>query len=591
LSSIRDPHSYANFEEVTVHHLDLDVEVDFDSRQLSGTATLSFADSDAETLILDTRDLDIQAVTLDNGSEAVFRLGDDDPLLGRPLEVSLADNSRAVTITYSTDPGAEALQWLAPEQTAGGLKPFMFSQSQAILARTWVPCQDSPAVRMTYDARIRVAPGLMALMSAENGTVRSSDGVYEFSMKQPIPSYLLALAVGDLEFRELGPRSGVYAEPSVVDAAAWEFADTEQMIATAERLYGPYPWERYDLLVLPPSFPFGGMENPRLTFATPTILAGDRSLVALVAHELAHSWSGNLVTNATWNDFWLNEGFTSYIENRLMEELFGVEYAQMLAVLDLDKLRNTLAELEPGSPDSHLVFDLAGRSPDDGMTDIAYDKGANFLRALEHEVGRPQWDEFLTNYFATFSFQSIDTPTFLEFLRTRLLQENPTLAARARVDEWIYGSDLPDNVVEFEPTAFRRVAEAAAAWQSGTPAAELATDGWTTHHWRHFLNNLPSEISAVDMADLDDAFGFTSSGNSEVLSTWLLLAIRHDYAAARPALESFLISVGRLKFLYPLYGALTESEENSSWARDVYSRARSGYHPVTIGALDRLLDW
>jgi hypothetical protein len=333
------------------------------------------------------------------------------------------------------------------------------------------------------------------------------------------------------------------------------------------------------------------MENPRLTFATPTILAGDRSLVALVAHELAHSWSGNLVTNATWNDFWLNEGFTSYIENRLMEELYGAEYAHMLAVLDLDALNAALADLDPGSPDSHLVFDLSERDPDEGMSEVAYNKGANFLRALEYEVGRERWDNFLTQYFAAFSFQSIDTPTFIDFLNAELLDGDADLAARARVDEWIYGPGLPDNLVEFEPTAFEQVAAAIASWHGGTPAAELATEDWTTHHWLHFLRNLPEAISTVGMTDLDDAFGFTSSGNSEVLVAWLMLAVDHGYAAANPALESFLTSVGRLKFLHPLYSALVSSEGNADWAREIYSQARSGYHPVSISALDRLLEW
>jgi len=588
---VDDPHSYANMDEVTISHLALDLGVDFESNRLSGSATLSLSNSGATKLVLDTRDLDIATVTLDNGDETDFSLGVADPLLGRPLEIQLAKDTKQVTIVYQTNPRAEALQWLTPEQTAGGDQPFLFSQSQAILARTWVPCQDSPAVRMTYDATIHVPPGLMAVMSAENGTTATTNGVFEFSMRQPIPSYLLALAVGDLEFRELGPRSGVYAEPSVIDAAAWEFADTEEMMATAERLYGPYPWERYDLLVLPPSFPFGGMENPRLTFATPTILAGDRSLVALVAHELAHSWSGNLVTNATWNDFWLNEGFTSYIENRLMEELYGVEYAEMLAVLDIDSLRRALDDLEPASPDSHLVFDLAGRSPDDGMTDVAYNKGASFLRSLEHEVGRSRWDEFLTGYFAAFSFQSIDTPTFVDFLRQELLQEDPDLEARVRVDEWVYGPGLPENVVVPEPTAFTHVEETIASWQGGASVADLPIADWTTHHWLHFLRNLPDDLSILEMTELDDAFSFTSSKNSEVLVAWLLLAVRHDYSAATPALESFLISVGRLKFLSPLYGALAASEENLEWAQTVYARARPSYHPVSIGALDRLLEW
>jgi aminopeptidase N len=589
-TSVVDPHSFANLDDVTVRHLSLDLEIDFEQRQLHGHATLELADHVANHLVLDTRDLDIERVRLDDGTDVDIILGEEDPLLGRSLTVPITPETVRVTVHYSTRPEAEALQWLPPELTAGGEHPFLFSQSQAILARTWVPCQDSPAVRMTYDATLRVPAGLMAVMSATNGIEAHDDGVYTFSMRQPIPSYLLALAVGDLEFRPLGPRTGVYAEPPVVAAAAWEFADTERMMDAAERLYGPYRWERYDILVLPPSFPFGGMENPRLTFATPTILAGDRSLVALVAHELAHSWSGNLVTNATWNDFWLNEGFTSYIENRLMEELYGVAYAEMLAALDLASLRRTLSDLEPDSVDSHLVFDLAERNPDDGMTDVAYNKGASFLRSLERQVGRERWDEFLNDYFQTFAFQSIDTPTFLAFLDERLLAGDAELARRAQTDAWVYGPGLPDSLVEAQPAAFAHVGGAVGSWQDGTAAADLSTDGWTTHHWLHFLQSLPEDLSQAQMTDLDSAFGFTESGNSEILATWLGIAVREQYTSADPALESFLMTVGRIKFLTPLYQALLDADERDR-ALEIYERARNRHHPVTVSSLDRLLAW
>ncbi|MDH3255183.1 MAG: M1 family metallopeptidase [Acidobacteriota bacterium] len=585
-----DPHSFANLAEVRVRHLELDLEVDFETRRLTGQATLTLAPHTASRLVLDTRDLEIDAIVLDGVTEASFSLGPPQPLLGQALEIELDSTTRVVGISYRTSPRAEALQWLTPEQTAGGAAPFLFSQSQAILARTWVPCQDSPAVRMTYEATIRVPQGLMALMSATNPIRAAPDGIHSFSMPQPIPSYLLALAVGDLEFRSLGPRSGVYAEPSIVDDAAWEFADTETMIETAEGLYGPYRWERYDMLVLPPSFPFGGMENPRLTFVTPTILAGDRSLVALVAHELAHSWSGNLVTNATWNDFWLNEGFTSYIENRLMEEIYGVEYAHMLTSLGLGELRQTMRELGPGSPDSHLVLDLAGRDPDEGMTDVAYEKGANFLRVLEAAVGRERFDRFLKAYFDTFSFQSIDTDTFLVHAREHLLDEHPELEDQIWLEEWLYGSGIPASLIEVHPVAFDRVEDAVYSWATGTAAADLDTGGWTTHHWLHFLRTMPSEIDDKRMAELDAAFAFTESGNAEILSTWLLLSITHRYAPARPALERFLLSVGRRKFLQPLYEALADSNDRA-WAHEVYARSRPGYHPLTVSTIDPILDW
>ena len=585
-----DPHSFANPAEVRVRHFDLDLTVDFDQRLLVGVVELRVEPAAAErTLRLDTRQMEIDLVRINGAPEpAEWELGDEHPDLGRALSVRLPAGAETVTVHYLTLPGAAALQWLEPEQTAGGRHPFLFTQSQAILARTWVPCQDTPAVRTTYNATVRVPPGLMALMSAENPTEPAADGVHRFEMPQPIPSYLLALAVGELEFRPLGPRSGVYAEPSVVEAAAWEFAEVEEMMAAAERLYGPYGWGRYDLLVLPPSFPFGGMENPRLTFATPTILAGDRSLVALVAHELAHSWSGNLVTNADWNDFWLNEGFTSYFENRIMEEISGPEYATMLRALSLQDLEAEVADLGADSPDTALRLDLAGRDPDDGMTSIAYDKGAALLRRLEEAVGRDRWDAFLRQYFAANAWRSMTTERFREILVTELGDELPD---GFDLDAWLFAPGLPADLPRPESGTFAAVEGEIARWRNGTPATELATDGWTTHEWLHFLRQLPEGLGGEELAELDEAFKLTATGNSEILASWLEVAVRGSYQPAYPALREFLTTVGRRKFLKPLYTELAKSDEGLAWARAVYAEARPGYHAISRNTVDEILDW
>jgi leukotriene-A4 hydrolase len=588
-----DPHTFARPDEVAVSHLDLDLTVDFDRRTLTGTATLTLdrKRADATRVILDTRDLDVRGVTLvggaADGAPAPFTLGDEVKYLGRSLTVQIRPDTQAVRVAYATSPGAAALQWLTPAQTAGGKHPFLFTQSQAILARTWVPCQDSPGIRMTYSARVRVPPGLLALMSATNPQTTRADGVYTFDMPQPIPSYLLALAVGDLAFHPFDARSGVYAERPVIDAAAWELADTPKMIAAAEALYGPYRWGRYDVLVLPPSFPFGGMENPRLTFATPTVLAGDRSLVALIAHELAHSWSGNLVTNATWNDFWLNEGVTTYAETRIMEQLYGRDYADMLAALGLQDLDDAVAELGADSPDTRLHLDLAGRDPDDGSTDIPYEKGRAFLRLLERSVGRQRWDAFLAGYIHTFAFQSITTARFLAYLEAELL--TPEQVKDLLVDSWIYGVGVPPDVPSVHSVRFAKVDAQLRAWESGTPAAELETAGWSTHEWLRLIRNLPPALTAERMAGLDAAFGFTASGNAEIQAAWFERAVPAGYRPAYPALERFLLRVGRRKFLEPLYGALAKRPEDKAWARDVYRRARPGYHPLAQGSIDRIL--
>ncbi|MEO7793192.1 MAG: M1 family metallopeptidase, partial [Thermoanaerobaculia bacterium] len=440
---------------------------------------------------------------------------------------------------------------------------------------------------------------LLALMSATNPTVRRADGVYRFEMTHPIPSYLLALAVGDLEFRALGERSGVYAEPAMVQKAAWELADTEKMIVAAETLYGPYRWERYDLLVLPPSFPYGGMENPRLTFATPTILAGDRSLVSLVAHELAHSWSGTLVTNATWNDFWLNEGFTNYFESRIMEAVYGRDYAEMQAQLSKRDLEEFVQEVGATNRETWLVGDLAGRDPDDAPGAIVYDKGYFFLRHLEETVGRERWDRFLGDYFSAHAFQSMTTAGFVQELKQKLLAADPAAAARAQ--EWIYGPGLPAGIADPKSPAFEKVDLELARLAKGTAPKDLVTADWVTQQWQHFLRNLPrTPDSAPDnapdkapdsarLAALDVDFHFTDSGNAEILSDWFRLSIAAEYRAAYPAIERFLLSVGRRKFIGPLYAALARTPDGLVLARAIYAKARPGYHPVAQESLDELL--
>ncbi|MCI0488039.1 MAG: M1 family metallopeptidase [Blastocatellia bacterium] len=589
----KDPHSFAEPEKVVVTHLDLDAKVDFDKKQIAGLATLRIDNkTKAQKLHLDTRDLNVYRVTLGKGdTETKFSLGDEVEFMGRPLIVDIQPDTTEVNVYYNTNPAAAALQWLEPAQTAGGKKPFLFTQSQAILARTWVPCQDSPGVRMTYRATIRTRPDLLAVMSAKNSTQKNADGLYVFEMPQPVPSYLLALAVGDIDFRPLGDRTGVYAEPSVVDKAANEFADLEKMMAAAESLYDPYRWERYDVIVLPPSFPFGGMENPRLTFATPTILAGDRSLVSLIAHELAHSWSGNLVTNANWNDFWLNEGFTVYLERRIMEAIKGRDYSEMLAQLGHQDMTGTIEELGADSKDTHLHLDLAGRDPDEGMTDVAYEKGYFFLRLIEESAGRERFDAFLRKYFDTFAFKSMTTTGFLSYLQEHLIADDGVMEQKLQIDKWIYGAGVPASCPKVESKEFAKVEEQVKAWQGGAAAKELKTAGWTSHHWLHFLRKLDDPISQERMAELDAAFKFSNTGNSEILNAWLMHAISNKYELAYPSLERFLTSMGRRKFLKPLYTELAKTPEGLEMAREIYRKARPTYHSVSYNTVDEILKW
>jgi aminopeptidase N len=588
-----DAHSVSNPAEILVRHIDLDLTPDFARKELRGVAVLNLerqpgCPPDAP-LWLDNRGLKVESVTDADGRALPFEAGHHDPIVGSGLRIAVPKAAGTVRIAYRTVPSATALQWLDPPQTSGGTQPFLFTQSQAIHARTWIPCQDSPAVRVTYAATVHAPEGLTAVMSAD---AKGHDGTtFRFEMPQAIPPYLIALAVGELEFRELGRRTGVWAEPSVVARAAREFADTEKMLEAAERRFGPYRWGRYDLLVLPPSFPFGGMENAKLTFLTPTILAGDRSLVSLIAHELAHSWSGNLVTCATWRDFWLNEGFTTYLERRIVEDLYGADRAEIEAVLGLRDLRAELGRLKPR--DQVLHVELAGRDPDDAMNAVAYDKGALFLTHLEQVAGRERFDAFLKDYFDRHAFQSLTTADFENAVREILLREDGSnrRAVSADLKAWLHEPGIPPDAPQPSSARLEAVAEKSARWLGGAIGAdELGAADWSPQEWVFFLNALPDAIPAASLAELDDAYHLTEKANAEVLLPWLRRSIRSGYGAANDRLEQFLTSMGRRKYLLPLYEDLARTPAGRARAREIYRKARPLYHPIAAESVDRLLD-
>jgi aminopeptidase N len=579
----RDPHTWSRPNEARVGHLEWTAEVDFTTKTIHATAEYDIINiTGTNEILFDTKGLAIVKTTVD-GVDAPFQIGAQQEYIGAPLSIPITAQSKKVSIEYTTSPDAEALLWV------DGEKPFLFTQSQAILARTWVPCQDSPGVRITYNAKVKVPSQLMALMSAENPQQKSADGVYTFKMDQRIPSYLMALAVGDIEFRPIGPRTGVYAIPSLIDAAAEEFSDMQKMVDEAEKLYGPYVWGRYDLLILPPAFPFGGMENPKLTFATPTILAGDKSLVSLVAHELAHSWSGNLVTNSTWDDFWLNEGFTVYFEQRIMEAVYGRARSEMLAQLSRQDLDVSIAEISASAhpEDTKLKLSLEGRSPDDGMTDIAYNKGYFFLRLIEETVGRQKFDVFLKNYFTENQFQVMDTEKFLDYLRERLI--DPETEKKIDIQAWVYGEGLPANIPVVQSTELIEVDKNRENWENGNMASSnLPWNEWTYQERYRFISNFSRNVSSENMAELDKLYNISATGNNEVLFAWLEQSIMKKYSPAYDELETFLINVGRRKFVAPLFEAMVKSGE-IDMARRIYDKSRSNYHAVTVGTVDELL--
>jgi leukotriene-A4 hydrolase len=599
----KDASSYANVDVFVAKHLLLDLTADFSAKTLSGTAELRFdrRDPTSTEVVLDTRDLTIEKVDAARGSGSwmatTYRLDAATPAFGSALHIAMPSGADRVRVTYSTSPSARGLQWLAPSQTAGKKQPFLFSQAQAIQARSFIPLQDTPGVRMTYEAAIRTPKELVAVMAAEMDPANAgpvvSDGphrIFKFRMPQAIPSYLIAIAIGDLAFKPMSDRTGVWAEPSMVDAAAREFDDTEKMIVTTEKLYGPYRWGRYDILVLPPSFPFGGMENPRLTFATPTVIAGDKSLVSLVAHELAHSWSGNLVTNATWHDFWLNEGFTTYLERRIVEALYGKHMADMQAAIGVSDLADSRKTLEVAG-DRTLLPNLTGRDPDDAFSNVPYEQGRLFLVFLESKFGRDQFDIFLRKWFDEHAFQSATTEEFLEFLKANLLETKPGAVTDAQIQEWLHTEGIPAFAVLPMSDAFAKVEQARDEWLKGGPMDALArtASAWSTQEWIHFVDSLPRKVEVSQLAALDRRFKLTQSMNAEVAHVWYRLAIANRYTAAYPAMERYMIRIGRRKLIVPLYRDLASDPDGLKLANKIFAEARDGYHPLAQTAVADIL--
>ncbi|WBY16392.1 M1 family metallopeptidase [Erythrobacteraceae bacterium WH01K] len=583
-----DTLTFAQPQVARVVHVALDLALDFDGKAIGGTAGLVLDAQDyADEIVLDNNGLVIEQVTDGAGNPLDFVIGDAVEGKGAPLTVFIGE-ARQVEITYKAAPDAAALQWLTPEQTAGGEHPFLFSQGQAILNRTWIPTQDSPGIRQTWQARITAPKPLDVVMSGvrqgEPEDLGNGRRAFTFVMDKPVPPYLIAIAAGDIDFAATGPRTGVWAEPSVLPRAAREVGDTEALVEAAEALYGDYRWGRYDMIVLPPAFPYGGMENPVMTFLTPTFIAGDRSNNGLVAHELAHSWSGNLVTNAVWGDSWLNEGVTTYFENRIVEEVYGEKRAAQEAALMFANIEETLAEVGMDAPGTALSteggYELGSA--------IAYDKGAFFLMTVESIVGRERFDAWLRQWFDNHAFQPATSEMFHADMLENLVASDAEREA-LMLREWIFEPGLPSNVKRPDPAAFAEVDAAVTAY-ADNDVIPAGWSGWTAAEQMRFLRGIEDARSADQLAALDDALGLSQNGNNEIRFLWLELALDNRYEPAVPQTEEFLARVGRAKFVRPLFETLwNEGEWGRPIARRIYDRTRASYHSVTRAGVDRVL--
>lgn len=584
-----DPHSYYDASQPKARRLRLKLNVDFDAKRIDGEVVLEFGSAISGALDLDSKGLEIRTVQVPGHGPIPWELGEMDAVLGQRLRLDVPAGAHEVAISYRTGADAMALQWLDAAQTEGKVAPYLFSQCQQIHARTMVPCQDTPVARIAYLAEVTVPEGLTAVMSAgPTGDAAIGNGrhVYRFAMPQPIPSYLLALAVGRLESRDLSPRARVWAEPELVEAAAWEFAGVEDMILKAEGLFGAYPWDRYDMLVLPPSFPYGGMENPRMTFLTPTLLAGDRSLVDVVAHELAHSWTGNLVTNASMEHFWLNEGFTVWAERRILRILHGDDAAALGWAMGQKALEDSLERFKHEPQLTKLRLHLEGIDPDDAFSSIPYEKGARLVAALEKEVGEERFLHFIRDYMDAFRFTSITTEQFCTFAEEKLPGALGAVGAKAYLDQ----PGMPDTAPQFHSVQLDKLSVLAESWkEGGRPSAhQIAT--WKPSELLVYLQKVPRQLSHVDCAWLDEHFQLMGRGNHEILVEWLTLAAAANYEPAFPRIREVLLRVGRMKYLRPLYGALGQHPRTRALAREIFTAASPGYHGLSRRVVQSVLD-
>lgn len=577
----RDPHSWSDDAQPRQRHLRWTARVDFSARRLFCRAELHF-DRGGTSVDLDSRDLDISAVTSVTGDALPFTLGPTDAILGTRLRISLPPGEASCVVHYQTGANATALQWLTPAQTASGRAPFLYSQCQPTHARSVVPLQDSPRFRLTYEATLGAPRSVRALMAARalGRTEEGAEASERWTMEHPIPPYLFAFVVGALASEELGPRSRVWAEPPLLGRAAWEFAEVNRMLSQAEELLGPYVWGRFDVLVLPPSFPYGGMENPTLTFLTPTVLTGDRSLVNVLAHELAHSWTGNLVSNATAEDFWLNEGFTVFVERRLLRALEGAESVGLHAAVGRQSLEDAVANFRDRPGLTRLRTHLGGVDPDDAYSQVPYEKGYLFLRALEEAVGSARFDTFLRDYLGHFAFQSLTTQEFLDYLHQHL----PEAEAQLDVSAWVDGEGIPKDA------PLPRSPRLLALRELGTVLPDVAdAQRWRPLEWQVYLGRLARPTPRPLVEALEAAFHLSASKNPDVLVAWLVPALSSGHAPALARAEAFLGEVGRMKYLKPLYGALLAREATRSVARDCFERFGARYHAIAAAGIEALL--
>ena len=576
-----DPHSYVDISQGEIEHIKFNIKVDFDKRVLNLKAIYRMNKPVNGSLFLDTRDIELHKIYTDDG-EITWEKDIQDPILGERLHLMNLEGVSEFSIELTTSSEASALQWLTPAQTTGGEHPFLYSQCEALHARSIFPCQDSPSIRFTYEAEVIVPDPLIAVMAAARVEAGST---YKFEMRQAIPSYLFALAAGNLSFKKIGPRTGLYAEPEMIEAAAWEFAENEQKLTEAEKLFGPYLWDRYDVLILPRSFPYGAMENPRLTFCSGVFITGDRTWTFVISHELAHSWTGNLITNATWEDFWLNEGWTTYAEIRISEILEGKEYGQLIDTAGYLGLVEEMKRFGMDSDITCLKYSQKGLNPDEIFSGIPYKKGSYFIKLLEKFVGRERFDAFIQKYISMHKFQSLTTETFIGFLKREL----PDAVEKTDLDEWLYKPGLPKDAPHFQSKLYDDLVIAIDNLKKGSlPTPDQIAD-WIPAQLFYFFQMLPENLSIEDCRSLEKIFELKDDRDFGLSYQYYVRAIQSGYQDVLPEVEEIISGYGRSYVIGGIFRAMVKTEWSRPLARPLFEQYREKHHPITVSRIENIL--
>ncbi|XP_017773520.1 PREDICTED: leukotriene A-4 hydrolase isoform X2 [Nicrophorus vespilloides] len=568
-----DPSSFSRPDLAVVTNIKLSLKVHFDQKIFSGNCDLTVKKlhENVNEVVLDVKDLDIESIyETETNTKCKYTLSQPVGEFGSELAIEIPPkevNNYIFTINYKTRPHASGLQWLEPEQTAGKKHPYVFSQFQAIHARSFLPCQDTPYVKTKYEALINAPTDLSVVMSAIRDATKPMIGynLHHFKQDVPIQSYLIAIAIGALESRKIGPRSTVWAEKEFIEMAANEFANTEKQLKTAEDICGPYVWGIYDLLVLPPSFPFGGMENPCLTFVTPTLLAGDRSLANVVAHEIAHSWTGNLVTNANFEHFWLNEGFTVFIERKILGRLESPQVQDFDAYGGTVELKEAINELGDSNPLTCLVVNLTGVHPDDAFSTVPYEKGQTFLRYLETIVEGPAvFEPFLRKYFDTYKYRSLTTDEFKAFF-IEYFSSTPEIK-NIEWNKWLHTPGMPPVIPDYDKTLLKTIDEMKQRWlnwDEKSGPVPFSGDEITSIQKIQLLQDIfesePQPIKKLEV--LEEKFKFTEVQNAEIKFRWLRIGIKAKWEKIVDPALNWVNEVGRMKYCRPLYRDFYNWEE------------------------------